>query len=110
MALGPLHCKQDRAAPFSTNSYSLDETEDGKNDCTPDSDLRIVRHKPYQHCCNPHEQQGRYEGRLTPHPVSVMTENRGTDRPSSETDGIYQKRLQRSDQRIGLGKKLFCKH
>src|SRR5271167_4918800 len=41
----PLHGQQHRAAPLAADPDTLDETQDGQDDRTPDADLRISRHE-----------------------------------------------------------------
>ena len=97
----PFHRQQNRAAPLAANPDTLDETQDGQDDRTPDADLGVSRHERDQKGRDAHQQQSRDQCRFAPDAVAVVAENRGAYRAGNKADCVNAEGLQSTDQRIG---------
>ena len=105
----PLHREQHRATPLAADANALDKTDDGQDDCTPDSDRFIGGDEADRGGRKPGQEQRGYQRRLAADAVAKVAEDRGADRPGDETHCVNGERLQHADQRIGLGKKQLAK-
>jgi hypothetical protein len=84
----PLHRKQHRSAPFTTNADALNHPQYRQDDRTPDADRLVGRYECNKEGRYAHAQKRGDERRLAAYAIAVMAENRGTDRSSDEADEI----------------------
>ena len=100
----PLHRHQDRAAPFSADSDTLDEPQDGEQHRAPDAYGRVRRNEGHGKGREPHEQQGGDQRRFASDAVAIMAKDGGADGPCDEADRVDEECLKRADQGIGVRK------
>ena len=96
---------QYRAAPFTADADTLDESQDGEDHGAPDADALIGRDQRDRESRQSHQQQGRDQRRLAADAIAVMAENGSPDRPRNEADGVDGEGFERSDPRVRMRKK-----
>ena len=108
--LRPFHRHQHGSAPLAADAYALDEAQQREKDGTPDADLLIRRHQRDQEGRDTHEHERHDQRGLAPDAITVVSENRGADRPRHKPDRIDAERVQRAGEGIVFGKKQLGEH
>src|SRR5205807_3484068 len=100
--MSPLHREQDRTAPFAADPGALEKAQDDQQDSAPDSDRGVGWHEADQERGDAHQQEGGYQGRLAPDPITVVAEDGGANRARNEANRVNQEDIKGCDNRIRL--------
>ena len=74
------------------------------DDRTPDADALIGGHQRGEKRRDAHDHKGRNQRRLAADAIAVMPEDRGTDRPRDESNGVNRECLKRAGQGVRFRK------
>jgi hypothetical protein len=98
------------AAPLAAEADALQEAQHDQQHRRRDADLLIGRQQTDQESAEPHDDDRHGEHRLAADLVAEMAEDRGTQRPGQEADGIGAEGGNGRQRRITGGEKHLVEH
>src|SRR6516165_2489734 len=75
----PFHGQQHRPAPFTADTYALDEANDCQDDGAPDADRLVGRNEADGEGREPGQEQGRDQRSLAADAVAIVAEDHRSD-------------------------------
>jgi len=83
---GVFHGQQQAAAPFAPQRQTLNKSEQGQQNGSPDANRRVIGEEAHEHCRKAHERQGNDKSFLPADAVADMTKQNAADGPDQKCE------------------------